>query len=69
MNDQHDSAWAAVGKVLTFALAWLGSWKLAEIQLLVGIVSGLIVAGFAATQWYVLWRDKIKGKRHDEAAS
>jgi O-antigen/teichoic acid export membrane protein len=65
MSEQHDSVWLAVGKVLAVVAAWFGTIKLADVQALVAICSGLVVAGYAATQWWVLWRDKIK--RKDEA--
>lgn len=63
MNEPHDSWPTIVAKTLTTILAWFGSIKIAEWQSLVGIVSGLVVAGYAATQWYVLWRDKLKGSQ------
>ena len=59
MTEHHDSVWAAVGKTLASIGLWLGSVKLADVQVVVAIIGGLIVAGYAATQWYVLWRDKI----------
>jgi predicted membrane protein len=62
VNEPHDSAFAVVAKTLTVILAWFGTIKLVEVQQLVAIVSGLIVGGYAATQWFVLWRDKIRGK-------
>jgi hypothetical protein len=61
MTEHHDSWQTIAIKTATVILGWFGSWKLGEVQTLVGIASGLIVAGYAATQWYVLWRDKIKG--------
>lgn len=45
---------------------WFGSWKLGEIQTVVGILSGLVVTGYALTQWFVLWRDKISDRRRTE---
>jgi ABC-type nickel/cobalt efflux system permease component RcnA len=61
--DQHqDGVWAVLAKSFMYVLAWLGSWKVGEVQALVGIASGLIVAGFAGTQWWVLWRDKVRGR-------
>lgn len=50
-------------RVIATIVGWVGSWKLGEIQTLVGIVSGLVVTGYALTQWYVLWRDKIPARR------
>lgn len=43
--------------------AWFGSVTLADIQAVVGIVSGLIVAGLAATNWYFLLRDRLRRGR------
>lgn len=60
MTEQHDSVWAAVWKVAALALAWVGGVKLADVQVVVAILSGLCVAGYALLQAYVLWRDKIK---------
>lgn len=54
---------AAIGRVAATVIGWIGAVKLADVQILVAIVSGLVVAGYAATQWYVLWRDKIKEPR------
>lgn len=52
----------AVGKTAVAVLAWVGSWKIGEVQAAVGIASGLIVGGYVATQWVVLWREKITRK-------
>lgn len=50
-------------RTLATIVGWITSWKLGEIQTLVGIVSGLVVTGYALTQWYVLYRDKLRGPR------
>lgn len=63
MTEHNDSALTIVAKTLVAIVAWFGSIKLADVQTAVAILSGLVVAGYAATQWYVLWRDKIKGKQ------
>lgn len=60
MNQQQEGFWGALMKSIMYVLAWLGSWKIGEVQALVGIASGLVVAGFAGTQWWVLWRDKVR---------
>jgi len=60
MTEHHDSVWAALWKVVALALAWIGGIKLADVQVVVAILSGLCVAGYAVLQAYVLWRDKIK---------
>jgi hypothetical protein len=60
MTEHNDSAFGVLAKTVVSIVAWFGAVKLADVQVLVAILSGLIVAGYAATQWYVLWRDKIK---------
>lgn len=60
---QIDNVGATAVKVASTILGWIASIKLADVQVVVAIVSGLVVAGYAATQWFVLWRDKIKGRR------
>lgn len=60
MTDPHDSVVAAIWKVIVLALAWVGGIKLADVQIVVAILSGLCVAGYALLQAYVLYRDKIK---------
>jgi hypothetical protein len=59
-NQKHEEMWPPIKTFATYILAWLGSWGLAEVQQLAGIISACIIAGFGATQWYVLWRDKIR---------
>jgi hypothetical protein len=56
-----DNVGPAIVKVASSILVWVASIKLADVQVVVAIVSGLVVAGYAATQWFVLWRDKIRG--------
>lgn len=55
-----DNVGPAIVKVASSVIGWVASIKLADVQVVVAIVSGLVVAGYAATQWFVLWRDKIK---------
>lgn len=52
-----------VMRVVLAVIGWLASLTLADVQTLVAICSGLIVAGYGLTQWYVLWRDKIGRRR------
>lgn len=59
---EHDEKASAIMRVLATIFGWLGSWQIAEIQTAVGIVSGLVVTGYALTQWWVLWRDKVRGR-------
>lgn len=67
MNDHptHSPA-SIVGRILGYVLAWLGSWKLGDVQALAGIVSALAVGGLAALNAYVLWRDRIRGRQQGE---
>lgn len=45
------------------ALGWVVSIELADVQLVVAILSGLVVIVFTALNTYVLWRDRIRGQR------
>lgn len=47
---------ALVAKTIGLFFAWLGTWGLADVQILVGICSGLIFAGYTITQWRALVR-------------
>lgn len=58
MNDSD--FWTPVARVLGVILGWIGTITLADFHLLVSIIGSVLVSGYAATQWYVLWRDKIK---------
>lgn len=60
---QETGVVGAILKVGGTVIGWFGSIKLTDVNVIVGIISGLVVAGYAATQWYVLWRDKIRGRR------
>jgi ABC-type nickel/cobalt efflux system permease component RcnA len=64
-NESHPAV-AAVAKTLAAVVAWVASQTAADVEVWVRIVSGLIVGGFAATQWWVLWRDKVRRKNTDE---
>lgn len=63
MNDQRDTMPAIAAKMTLWAMAWFGSFKLADVQIVVSIVSGLLVALLAALNFYVTWRDKIRRDR------
>lgn len=43
MNNDHDTASAIVMKTLVLIAAWFGTIKLADVQLMVSILSGLAV--------------------------
>jgi hypothetical protein len=60
MTEHNDSILGPIVKVFSVIAAWFGAIQLAQVQAVVAILSGLVVAGYAATQWYVLWRDKIR---------
>ena len=47
-------------RIVVVVLAWLGSIKLADLQAVVAILSGLGVLIYTAMQAYVLWRDRIR---------
>lgn len=63
MNSEHtDSVAAAVGKSAVVAAAWYGSVTLADIQTVIGIVSGLAVLVYTVINIYIAWRDKLRRK-------
>lgn len=63
MGQHHDSLGSAILKSIAWALAWFATIKLADVQLIVSIVSGLMVGGLAAVNLWVTWRDKIRGRK------
>ncbi len=64
MSRGHEDTMAeTVIRMALVIAAWLGSIKLADVQALVAILSGLGVLGYTCLQAYVLWRDKIKGRK------
>lgn len=68
MTEHQDSIVGTVLKVLGVILAWLGTLTIADVEVVVRLGGSLIVAGYAGTQWFVLWRDKIKTRRPKDAA-
>jgi hypothetical protein len=60
---QDPSVWGAIKTFLVYVLAWVGSWKIGEVQAFAGLIAFVVTTGFGATQWYVLWRDKISKHR------
>ena len=60
MNDHQDTVWSAIGKAFLWAAAWFGTVKLADVQIVISIVSGLFIGGLAALNLYVTWRDKVR---------
>lgn len=63
MSSEHtDSVAAAVGKSAAVAAAWYGSVTLADVQTVIGIVSGLAVLVYTVINIYIAWRDKLRGK-------
>ena len=63
MSRPDDTVSEVVARIVLVVLAWVGSIKLADIQAVVAILSGLGVLGYTGMQAYVLWRDKIRGRR------
>jgi len=60
MSDHQDTIWGAITKAILWAAAWFGTIKLADVQVVVSIVSGLCIGGLAALNLYVTWRDKVR---------
>lgn len=60
---QDSEFWGALMKPFLWIGAWLGTITLSDIQAVVGIVSGVVVAGLAATNWFFLLRDRLRRGR------
>jgi len=56
---------AEVCKNLAAICVWAGGVSLGNVQVAVSIVTGIIVGAYSAVNLYVLWRDKIKGRRDE----
>lgn len=54
-----------IGKALAGFVAWVATWGLADLQILVGILSGLAFAGYTVAQWRALARRERAGKAQD----
>ena len=65
MSQHTESFWAPLAKTAGAIAAWVGTVQLADVQVVVSIIGSLIVAGYAATQWFVLWRDKVKRRNRE----
>lgn len=68
MTEHHESTMGAILRILGYTLAWLGSWKLGDVQALAGILSALAVGGLAGLNAYVLWRDRIARRGERDAS-
>ena len=56
---------AVLAKTVALFFAWLGTWGLADLQILVGIVSGLAFAGYTIAQWRALARRERAAQAQD----
>ena len=63
VSNDHDSFLTVLAKTVGLGLLWLGGVKLADVQVLVGICSGLAVGAYAVLQFIALWRREFRGKR------
>lgn len=63
MNEHHDSIWIAIAKAIGWFAAWFTTVKIADVQVMVSILSGLLVGALAAANFYVTWRDKIRRRK------
>ena len=64
MIQKHElSAGEVVARIVSVVLGWLASIQLADVQVAVSIISGLLVAAYTALNGYVLWRDKVRRKQ------
>jgi hypothetical protein len=62
MTEGNGSMWVALVKAATWGAAWFGTIKLADVQVMVSIISGIIVGGLALLNLIVTWRDKFRRK-------
>ena len=60
MTHHEENFPALIIKVALYILAWVGSWKIGEVQALAGVMSALVIAGVGMLNGYVIWRDKIR---------
>lgn len=60
MGDNHDTFSGALLKAAAWVAAWFGAVKLGDVQLVVSIVSGCLVAALAAVN---LWKALFGGKK------
>jgi uncharacterized membrane protein YeiB len=61
MQEHQSGFWEAVVRMVMVVLAWSASIKLADVQAVVAILSGLGVLIYTGMQAYLLWRDRIRG--------
>ena len=64
MQEHQTGFWEAVLRMVMVVLAWSASIKLADVQAVVAILSGLGVLIYTGMQAHVLYRDRIR-KRVD----
>jgi uncharacterized iron-regulated membrane protein len=57
---------AFVAKAATGFAAWMATWGLADLQILVGILSGLAFAGYTIAQWRALARRERAAQAQDK---
>lgn len=63
--DNTEGMGALMTKTLALFVAWLGTWGLADLQILVGICSGLIFAGYTVSQCRALNRKEKTALAHE----
>lgn len=62
-NHDHTSGFVVFWKIFASWAGVLGAVTLQQWGAIVGIVAGLLAAGYTALQFYILWRDKIVNYR------
>lgn len=63
MHNQHDTVSGEVARSVAWIMAWFGTVSLADVQLTVSIISGLLVGGLAGMNLYITWRDKVRRRK------
>lgn len=64
---QDDTLSRAMSRILGLFVLWLGTVKLADIQVLISIFSGLAVCAYSVLKCVALWRHEFNfGKLDDD---
>ena len=56
---EHQTAGESSVRVLGLVAAWITSVSLADVQLWVAILSGLLICFYTSLKIYILWRERL----------
>lgn len=63
MNHPHQTAGESFLRVAGLVVAWITSVSLADVQLWVAILSGLMICFYTGMKIVLLWRERFQGPR------